>query len=49
MLRTAAGMAGAYSFGGADKAMLERVATLAAFRHLGVTPPKASGQDLFGA
>ncbi len=26
----AAGMAGAYSFGGADKAMLERVATLAA-------------------
>ena len=25
-----------------------RIATLAAFRHLGVTPPKASGQDLFG-
>ncbi len=26
-----------------------RVATLAAFRHLGVTPPKAGGVDLFGA
>ncbi|MBU4424745.1 MAG: Holliday junction branch migration DNA helicase RuvB [Gammaproteobacteria bacterium] len=25
-----------------------RIATLAAYRHLGVTPPKASGQDLFG-
>ena len=25
-----------------------RIATLAAFRHLGVTPPKASGQDLVG-
>ena len=25
-----------------------RIATLAAFRHLGVTPPKASGQDLCG-
>jgi Holliday junction DNA helicase RuvB len=24
-----------------------RVATLAAYRHLGVTPPKTGGQDLF--
>ncbi len=26
-----------------------RIATLAAFRHLGVTPPQAAGTDLFGA
>ena len=25
-----------------------RIATLAAYRHLGVTPPKVSGEDLFG-
>jgi holliday junction DNA helicase RuvB len=26
-----------------------RIATLAAYRHLGVVPPKSAGQDLFGA